>query len=242
MTWLLRLPPVRLAPRGLLGCLVLALLVELGIASNPLRFRHLWNWDWWLTARAATRAATRCEVLCFGDSLVKFGVLPSVLEARLGGRAYNLSLSAGQPPACYFLLRRALESGARPRALLVDFVPHGLAGDPRCGNRLWPELLDARDALDLAWTARDTELAARVLLARLLPSLRGRYEIRANILAALRGEAPMEWLASHAYVRNTRINRGAYVAAKNPGFRGNADLFAQGDCTISHVPNSTFSR
>ena len=38
-------------------------------------------------------------VICFGDSLVKLGIVPAVIEGRLGRRAYNLSACAGQAPA-----------------------------------------------------------------------------------------------------------------------------------------------
>jgi len=60
------------------------------------------------------------DVLCFGDSQMKFGIAPHVVAARTGRPAYNLAIVGGQPPASYFLLRRALEAGARPSAVLFD--------------------------------------------------------------------------------------------------------------------------
>ena len=79
--------------------------------------------DWAYGGRAASRRAPDAEILCFGDSMIKFGMAPRVLEDRLGRRAFNLALYAGSPTASYFLLRRPLESGAKPAAVLVDFQP-----------------------------------------------------------------------------------------------------------------------
>ena len=110
----------RAVPWGLVGMISLMTIVEGYIGRNDLDFRHPWGWDWKQTVRAIGREARGCEVLCFGDSLVKYGVVPRVLEARLGRRAYNLAVANGQAPTAYFLLRRALEAGARPAAVLID--------------------------------------------------------------------------------------------------------------------------
>ena len=38
-------------------------------------------------AARASRGSTHAELICLGDSLVKHGIAPRVLEARLGKRA-----------------------------------------------------------------------------------------------------------------------------------------------------------
>ena len=54
----------------------------MGISARRLDFTTVWADDWRCAARAATRQAKGRDVLCLGDSLVKFGVLPKVIEAR----------------------------------------------------------------------------------------------------------------------------------------------------------------
>lgn len=196
--------------------LVILVVIEGYIKNHPGRFGHPWGHDWRHGRRAAGREAPGCQVLCFGDSLVKQSVIPQVLERRLGGRVYNLALGAGPPPASYFLLRRALEAGARPRAVLVDFIPHLLAEGPRFSEQLLPEVASLRDCLDLGWTSADPGLFASIALARVLPSVRDRFEIRSNALGALQGLgiAASRHLLLVASARNWKVNQGAMVAPR----------------------------
>lgn len=207
-------------PWGLLGMLGLVLLVEGFIARRTLDFTDTGTLSWRLGAEAVAREAPRCEVLCLGDSLVKHGLLPRVIEARSGRRAYNFAFAGGTPPATYFMLRRALEAGARPAAVLVDFKPNTLVNHPRNRLRQWQEFASFRECLDLAWTARSAHLLTATAMGRLFPSVRARYEIRAHILAALRGgPAPLRETNAAAR-RNWLVNGGANVAPANRAFRG----------------------
>jgi hypothetical protein len=200
--------------------------VERYVARHDVDYVHPWSWDWKRTGAAATREAAGCDVLCFGDSLVKFGLVPRVLEDRLGGRSYNLAVGAGQASTTYFLLRRALAAGARPRAIVVDFKPHLLAYDVRNNDRQWPEFLTAAECLDLSWSARDAGFFAQTMLGRLLPSVRGRVEVGAAIVAALRGESSSPRDALPPIWRNWRINKGAQVAPRGPGPPNAGDAWA----------------
>src|SRR4051794_10265102 len=91
-------------PWGLIGMLALALPVEWLVARQPLDFRSTHGWDWQRGGLEARRSAPQCEVLCFGDSMMQYGVVPRVLDDRLGGSSYNLALTASTSPASYFLL------------------------------------------------------------------------------------------------------------------------------------------
>lgn len=199
------------APWGLVGMLALVVLGEWTFTRHEMDVIAPWHWDWRNTGKAARSEAPKAEVLCFGDSLVKFGVLPAVVEGRTGLKTYNLAVAVGQPPSSYFLLRRALTAGARPSALLVDATPHLLRASPRAPHHLrqWPELLGPSEMLDLAWTARDPDFFAAMAAAKLLPSLRARQEIRAAVLDALRGDASRRRFLAAQFWRNTRVNRGA---------------------------------
>jgi hypothetical protein len=182
-----------------------------------LDFTTVWASGWRYAGRAAGRDGPGCEVLCLGDSLVKFGVLPSALQGRLGRKATNLALCVGQPPATLAVLRRALDAGARPKAVVVDFTEHLLSVGPRRNRRHWPELLDVAESLDLAHESRDADLVAELLLARLLPSYKDRYEVRAGALAALRGARTPDREMLPAHWRNWNRNGGAQpIAAMGP--------------------------
>src|SRR4051794_32154300 len=142
-------------PRGLLGMIGLVAVVEIFLARQPLVLRSPDSWTWNHSGREARRAARGCAVLAFGDSLMKCGIAPRVLEARLGRRVYNLAVGGGTAPASYFLLRQALDSGARPAAVLVDFPAETLPLEPERWTRLWPEFAGLRESWDLACSARD---------------------------------------------------------------------------------------
>ena len=91
--------------------------------------RFEWAFRW--TGRAVSGEAKRAEILCFGDSLVKLSVIPSVVRERTGKRVYNLALSGSQGGDSYHPLKRALESGApRPEAVVVGVTPPAPARRP----------------------------------------------------------------------------------------------------------------
>ncbi len=185
--------PARRFPRGLLGMIALVALAEATIAARHLDFTTVWADDWRLAARAAREKTRGRDVLCFGDSLVKYGVMPRVIEARTGLKSYNLAVNAGTMPSAYFLLRRTLASGARPRAIVADFFALMLPDQPALSVRTYPDLATARDCLDLAWTARDPHLFTATILGKALPSYKCRHEIRASIRAALEGRRASPW-------------------------------------------------
>jgi hypothetical protein len=182
--------------------------VESFVARHALEYTGPGPWSWAVAGDAALREAPGREVLCFGDSLVKLGVAPPLVSRRSGRSSYNLALFAAQSPATYFMLRRALDAGARPEAVVVDFAPDLLPGGPRYNLRQWGEFLALAESVDLAWRARDAAFFAETMLGRLLPTVRARSEIRTNIHAALldsrfslRSETLPHW-------RNWRLNAG----------------------------------
>jgi hypothetical protein len=208
---------------GLLGAIALVIAAESFVASHEAeRFTTNTAASWRQTGRAAGKAS-RCDVLCFGDSMVKFGLSPAVIEARTGWSAYNLAPYGGPPSASYLLLRRALAAGAKPRAVVVDFMPHLLAVTPRFHVRAWQEMVTPVEAADLAWSSRDAALFAELVVGRLLASARDRHEIRQSLRCALDGGSYSAALAHFVTPlwRNWRLNRGGQVLAKN-GYDGQA--------------------
>jgi len=211
----------RIIPWGLLGMLALVLASERYVARHALDFTRPESWDWRLSGQAARKKAPKCQVLCFGTSRVQQAFVPQVVQERSGLRAWNLATCWGQAPSSYFMLRRALAAGGKPSAVVVEYHPQCLAGDHWQAVRFWPELLGPREGLDLAWTARDAEFLATTLLAHVFPSIKDRFQIRANVRAALRGEKSDDLAWNTLTIsRNKNKNRGALVAIRNTRYQG----------------------
>jgi hypothetical protein len=185
-------PAFRL-PVGLLGMLALVVVVELTITARRLDFTTMVADDWRITAEVAEGGVGGRDVLFFGDSLVKYGILPRQIQAMTGLRSYNLAINAGTMPSNYFLLRRALESGARPRAIVADFFPLMETDPSHRYMRFYEEMVTPRDAFELAWASGNSRYFTELMLGRLLPSYRCRYEIRNSILFAFRGLRASPW-------------------------------------------------
>src|SRR4051794_22363536 len=110
-------------PWGLIGAIITVLGVESFIMGRELDLIRPERYEWRLARRAADKKSQGCDVLCFGTSMVKQGVFPAIIERRTGLRTYNFAVCAGRTESSYYLLRRALEAGARPSAILMDVHP-----------------------------------------------------------------------------------------------------------------------
>ena len=207
-------------PAGLIGALGLVLLLDPLIAGTPIgqhgASRLTASWE--AAFRAAAEPEASAEILCFGDSLIKLGILPRVLEARLGRSAYNLAVLGGQSPTSHYLLRRVLDRGHSPRALIVNFSPLLLGMDPRVNLAWWAGLMNAQERLGLALQSRDPRLGLDLLLHGGIRTLSIRETSRAALgLGTLElrdreeGESGDEL---RTLLRNWSINRGAQVAPR----------------------------
>jgi hypothetical protein len=210
-------------PWGLLGTIVLVWAVESFVSRHFPDLASSYSQEWRKTGRNIRHEAPRSEILCFGDSLVKVGVAPRVLEQRLGKCVFNFALSAGQPVASYFLFLRTLQAGARPAAVVVDSKWTALAGRHAFNQAILPDIFGPREFLDLAWTARDPSLFASLVLSQTLPSYHVRFEVRADVQTALRGESPPQRRKIDAWRRNWRLNHGAHHAPKELRYHGEID-------------------
>ena len=204
-------------PLGLIGMAALVGLVELGLGRYDLARCDEMALNYRFTRWASATEATDAEVLCVGDSLLKLGVYSPVIEGRLGRRAYNLANSGGMATVTYYSLRRALDAGARPKALIVDFKPTQAEGHPACVFPNATGLLGVSECFDLARTARDPDLFAGVMLAEALPSWRDRLPLRTRVVASFAGKVPPDNRQDLALWRNWRVNRGAHVIPPRPG-------------------------
>lgn len=176
--------------------------------------------DWRTTARQSTRNAPKAKLLILGDSMVKFGVQPHVLKIETGRKAFNLAVCGGTPPSSYFLLRRTLDAGGKPDAILVDFTKIHVGEGPRSELKHYPwfELLSLREAVELAWSMRDADFLASTMTKEWLPSVRNRLPLRSNIMTALAGQSHSEREISNFVGFNRAVNNNAQVNPKNPEF------------------------
>ena len=219
-----RLQPARDAksaiPWGVIGMIGLIVAIETAVGRNWLDLSDPVSLSWRFSAEAAHAKAPGRDLLCLGDSLVKHGLIPSVLEEASGLRAANLAAARCPTWMTYFLLRRALEAGAHPSAIIINAKPAGLVPGPDFNARYWQDVLSVRDSLELYRISGRGEFWAATLLGRLLPTLRSRLEIRSNLLAALRGETDRLHDINRILWRNWSANQGANVASLNSPYGG----------------------
>ena len=210
--------PSRRPPWGFLGMLGLVMAIEWTIAGHDLDFTAVWHWDWRIIGKSATRPdrVQGREVLIFGDSLVKFGLIPRVIRDLSGKTAYNFALHTGQTSSSYFMLGRTLRAGAKPSMIVLDLTPHMLMHLPEINKTLWPELLSTGECLDLAMTMRSADMFASTMLARILTSYKERHEIRANVLAAFKGSSSSRRHQIPMFRRNWKVNDGAQLMGDSP--------------------------
>jgi hypothetical protein len=148
-------------------------------------------------------------------------LIPAEIERATGQRTFNLAVSAAQAPTTYYLLRHALEQGARPSAIIIEYSPDLLMGSPRESIRNYPVLLEPAELVSLARVARDTKFAAQGLLSMLLPSVLDRFEIREFVARKLAtGPSDDGNLTNGMLERNWDLQRGAQFTPDNPRFRG----------------------
>jgi hypothetical protein len=203
----------RVFPLGFCGMVALIMALERFVAPRPGtsdrvgRVEMSWNGS----AAAAEGGLARADVLCLGDSLIKLGILPRVLEDRLGLSAYNLGVLGGQAPSSYYLLRRVLNKGIRPRALMVDFSEHLLSLAPGLNPTCWADSVGCSRSLELAWHSGDPALAISAGLHWLLPRWCDRRH--SDSLSSFRSDKKAAD-DPRVFERNWHFNRGAQVAPR----------------------------
>jgi hypothetical protein len=205
-------------PFGLIGMLGVVAAGERFCGQHELDCASLIPAGWRDTARAVHGRLPDHAVLCFGDSQVKKGVLPTVIARELGEPAFNLALIGGQPPSSYYVLRKVLNAGYHPAALVFDAYPGLFASDPLINERQWPELLSLGETIELGWQSFDGDLLGFSLHERLLPSLKLRLGVRHAFRQAVHGQpnrARDEMLAQRRTLRQTL---GALPLEPNPQF------------------------
>lgn len=216
---------LRPVPLGFLGMIALVFLLERELARNELRFSSVTRLAWKFSAQAARKDAKRAEILCFGSSLIKFGLVPSVLESKTGRSAFNIATPAGKLSTTYYVLKRALDAGAHPTAVIMDAVDRPIPVSVRderhvsiwSSLREWSELLTIPESLELAFQARDATFAGESVLFKTLKSFKCRAEVWLAIrkLIELGPESGKVDFRVLSVLRNWNFNKGAFVLCSN---------------------------
>jgi len=196
-------------PWGLIGMIALVAVAERSVAGRRVDILGVEEWAYVRSVREASHAATGCQVLGFGDSKVKCGLVPRAVAARSGRRVYNLAVAGSQAPASYALLRTALRAGATPEAVVVDFSPMLLKDGVRATRTHWPLVAGLPEAARLAWWARDPSLFGEVVLGELLPTLQARRSVREKVMTSLGGRGDGRRYMNFLFNRNWGQNGGA---------------------------------
>ncbi len=207
-------------PWGAAGMVALLVVIESFIVRHWIEFTDPVSLSWRFSAQVAEMTGPECDVLCLGDSLVKHGLIPSVIEKTSGQRAVNLSAARASTLLTLSLLRRALDAGARPKALIVNAKPAVLLGGPEFNARAWQEVVTLRESIELLQITRNAPFVASTLAGRVLPSLRCRLEIQFAVLAGLRDDTDPVRAINPVLWRNWSVNAGANVASVQPSYHG----------------------
>ncbi len=215
-------------PLGLLGALVLVVLGELHVDRHTLDYRSQTHWSCRMAASEAEAGATDSQLLCFGDSLLKLGIAPTVIEAATGMHGYNFAISGGQAPGSYFLLKRTLESGAQPKAILVDFFPSLLAIRPSFNEENWPMLANLAESVEYACIAGTATTFARLAARLTFPSIRNRKAVRSALVSALTGGGESARPEIEKLIATWTRDRGGEFVPCRPGVAENLDVWTRG--------------
>lgn len=205
-------PPSRLierVPRGFLGMLAILLVTEWIWLARSRDFVEVWSDDWRQTAEAASTGLRDRDVLILGDSLVKFGVLPKQIEARTGLKSYNLALHAGAVPSSYMMLKRALDAGAKPRAIVADFYALMMAEKTQEKVLSYSTIASIGECFEMGREAQSPDLTTKLLLGKLLVSFKSRFVIRVCLMGAFRGERVSAWPAQQNVWTTWKEQQGA---------------------------------
>ena len=206
----------RRLPLGLLGAMVLIFLVEQSIETNAIDSQGGNHWSYRVAARVAGNEVRTNQILCFGDSLLRLGLAPRVIEAETGLRGYNFAQAGGQAPSSYFLLRAAVESGAKPAAIVVEFFPNLLTQTTKLNDQNWPFLARLTDGLRFSTFNGDLEAFGHFAVSRLLPSIRSRTSLRTAIQLGFQTEQRIIKGEILKAIRNWKTNRGAEITISMP--------------------------
>ena len=207
---------LRTFPWGLVVALGSIFAIERSLARHELEFAIDTAWDWRTGAKLAETDAKDAEVLLLGDSQLKVGVAAKIVEPRIGGKVISLARNGGQSPSSYYLLKRALDAGAKPKAIVVEFMPALLAKNLDYNTRQWPEILRFAESIELSRSGRNAGFLAAAMIGSAVPSYRDRHDLKVYVKKSFHDEKPSRFEQNVFYRRQWRLNAGSQILAEWP--------------------------
>ena len=204
------------APWGLTGFLILLLIVESGVSSRALDRTSDLPLGVTYASQALRGEARDSAFIVVGDSLLKIGVSPGIIERRTGRKAFNLAIAGAPAPLTYYMLERSLSGGRLPSAIVVDFKATQLQPDPLIFFPSVSAELSLSECFDLARTIKEPSYFVQLLLNRELESLRDRWQICEGVRMALQGKPINLRPKNMALLSQWTANRGTWSIPKNP--------------------------
>lgn len=196
-------------------------LFQVALESNSLKLQSLESANYAFVRESIKGSeASKSSIVCLGDSLVKLGVSPLVVQQYSKEPVFNLAIIGSRPASTYFLLRRLLDSGQQPKALLIDYEPRILKEKPTQAIHESAELFDLRDCIDLAMNVRDYGYSTELLSSLLVPSYRPKHSIVDALKRLIVSKPESKPYEIAAYFRNWQKNRGQSLMS--PQGAGNA--------------------
>ncbi len=210
----------RALPWGMLGALGLITLIEAFLATRVIELSDPVALSWRRAAHAAHAEAPEASLLIAGDSLIMHGLVPALVERS--SQLHPANMAAARAPALfsYFMIRRALDAGAKPRAIVFATKPAVLIGGPAYNARYWQEVLTPREFAELISITPIGTLATELAFGRALPSFRSRLEANSWLSARFAGKPDPVAELNRALWRNWTVNRGSNVIPARPPFTG----------------------
>lgn len=212
---------------GFLGSSFLAAVAVFFFSQLPLRYFEsellsLEATNYYFVSQSVLTDGVRASIVCLGDSLLKQGIAPIILEKYLHERAINLAVIGSRPMATYCIFKRILREGGQPKLVLVDFEPCILYSEPSTAAHESAEFYDADDFLDVALAVGDGCYTSSLLLSILLPSYRLKHAISDLAISLVRTGSWPDRSLVRKYSRNWRINKGQSLEpAQNGPLPGN---------------------
>ena len=177
------------APWGMLWAIAILILVERAVFHHRLDLASRNTIGITHTHQAIYGESRDSSVLAMGDSLVKAGVSPTVIEKRLGRKTFNLAIHGAIAPMTYYMLEQALSRAPQPSAIIVDFKPSQLTIHPSLVLPGFSSEMNFGQCVDFARTMKSSSFFAQLLTHKYIPSLKERWGIREYVSSALAGKA-----------------------------------------------------
>ncbi len=204
------------APWGILGALAILILVEGAVSQHSLDLASAVTIGYTHSHQAIYTESRDSSVFAMGDSQIKAGISPRVIEKRSGRKTFNLAINGATAPMTYYMFEQAISREPKPSAIIVDFKPTMLTIHPSIVLPGFSSEMNFGQCVDFARTMKSSSFFAQLLTHKSIRSLKERWGIRQYVSSALAGKAIDQRLANFSTLSQWSADRGANSNPVNP--------------------------